>query len=206
MRTPAVLFLAIAILTAGCGAGSPTTPAPTATPTPTATPVPTPTATPVPTPTAAPAPTATPAAAAGITALQPYIPADIWPSCTEAATADALVLVRAKCDADGTDGVSYYLYGSAADLEASYRADVASFGAKDGDSCAAGSGNIATTWHYASDPARPGDNLLCVKSEDGVALIEETNGAVLVAMIAGRADGDQAALFAWWDASYTILE
>ena len=182
-------------------------PAPTPPPTPSPTPVPTPTPTLTPTPTPIVTP---PPSTGGISQLQPFVPAAIWGTCTAYTQGlPASAIVGVHCAYTGVDDAWYGLYRSNADLQAVIQNDITrtnSVAANGTLTCAAGNGNVYTTWEYSGQTANPDQLMLCYRDNNGAAWIEQADLPTNVIFTAGVVSGNQAALYRWWLAHDTVVE
>jgi S1-C subfamily serine protease len=145
---------------------------------------------------------------AAIDQLKPYVPANIWSTCSlPSEPSSALVSALCSYSAAGVDTVGYSLYGSAADLKAAYDGDVGYYNAQPATStltCA--NGNVNGTWKWAGGASDPDKGLLCYKDSAGYAYIEQADPAIDVLFIAALKSGDQAALYNWWLNNTTLVD
>lgn len=168
-------------------------------------------ATPTPSPTPSPTPVSSPPpGTGGISQLQPFVPAAIWGTCTSYTTGlPASAIIGVHCTYAGLDDAWYDLYRSNADLQAVIQNDIArtnSVAANGTLTCAAGNGNVYTTWEYSGQAVNPNQLMLCYKGNNGAAWIEQADPSTNVIFTAGLVSGNLAALYEWWHTHDTVVE
>ncbi len=159
---------------------------------------------------ATPTPSGSSTANDSIDRLQPFIPAATWSTCIPSTTGYAASVQTAQCSASGVDGIWYDFFGSRADAQAAFDADISAYSATQTDKsldqvCA--SENWYGTWYYGTPPPSPdpGRRILCATSDTG-AWLEQIDPKTNVLATAHLKSGDAAGLYKWWTKNTLVVE